>query len=619
MTKPYFERYSHRKAPSYVQLDPWRRWVWHFLAGATIAAGAAYLHWRWTISLNPDALVFSVCVTTAETLFFLGTLLFYFDIWDEGDTPFVAVLDNEHWEKPRSATTTVDIFVTTYDEPIEVVCPSLEAASAVQVPQGVRIRLCLLDDGNRAEMALEAGRRGICYFARDTNEGFTAGNLRHALLRTSGDFVVICDADTRLLPSFLRNTLGYFCDPNVAWVQTPHWFYDVPEGESWHTWITRQSPRWTRLFPKASEAGTRVGAFVLTWISGNGHVGRDPFLSDPSVFFDVIQRRRNRNGASFCCGAASIHRREAVFDAALRDKAHAICRDEPNTRLSTKACLAAHPLQPYRFHVSEDLYTSILLHADQAARWTSVYHPQVEARMLSPWSMTAWAAQRLKYAGGTFDIAIWDNPLFRRGLNWRQKLHYGATFWSYMSILWAPVLLLAPVVSLATGLAPVSAFSVEFFQRFLPAVVLGELAMLAACKGHAIGAGRVMAVVALPVQLRALYCVLRRQVPQFAPTPKLPGAGGTPNMRHVWPHVALLGVMGGAALLGVWQTVQNAPGYSVSLLWVNLFWLVLNMSLVVRAVQMARWCPPDTVSRGHVTVPHKTTQEVRHAAHSLSN
>lgn len=57
----------------------------------------------------------------------------------------------------------------------------------------------------------------------------------------------------------------------------------------------------------------RALAWVAHRISGRERVGGDPFLSDPVVFFDVIQRRRNRNGASFCYGAASFHRREAVF------------------------------------------------------------------------------------------------------------------------------------------------------------------------------------------------------------------------------------------------------------------------------------------------------------------
>jgi len=216
--------------------------------------------------------------------------------------------------------------------------------------------------------------------------------------------------------------------------------------------------------------------------------------------------------------------------------------------------------------------------------------------MLSPWSLSAWAAQRLKYAGGTFDIAVWDNPLWRYGLSWRQKLHYGATFWSYLSGLWAPVLLLAPVVSLVTGLAPVAAYSGEFFQRFLPAVVLSELAVMVACKGYGVSAGRILAVLGLPIQMRALYCVLRRRKPQFAPTPKLPGQQQESALRYIWPHVVMMSAMTGAAGFGIWHTAIGTPGFSAALLWVNLFWLFVNMTILMRAVQMARWSPPSQLA-----------------------
>ncbi|MBM0271847.1 hypothetical protein JNS94_29555, partial [Klebsiella pneumoniae] len=36
------------------------------------------------------------------------------------------------------------------------------------------------------------------------------------------------------------------------------------------------------------------------------------------LFYDVILRRRNWANAAFCCCAASVHRREAVMQAALR-------------------------------------------------------------------------------------------------------------------------------------------------------------------------------------------------------------------------------------------------------------------------------------------------------------
>lgn len=111
--------------------------------------------------------------------------MFYFDIWDEGDQPRLSGKALDLGGGAGGVATAVDVFVTTYDEPIEVVRPSLKAVAELCVPKDVRVRLCLLDDGGRAEMAREAERCGASYFARQSGEGFKAGNLRHALLRTS--------------------------------------------------------------------------------------------------------------------------------------------------------------------------------------------------------------------------------------------------------------------------------------------------------------------------------------------------------------------------------------------------------------------------------------------------
>ena len=77
MTTPYFEAYTNREPPFFAPLSASRRRLWHFLAGGSVAAGTVYLYWRWVHALNPDALVFSVVVALAETLFFLGSLLFF--------------------------------------------------------------------------------------------------------------------------------------------------------------------------------------------------------------------------------------------------------------------------------------------------------------------------------------------------------------------------------------------------------------------------------------------------------------------------------------------------------------------------------------------------------------
>ena len=610
---PYFRKYETRLPAPVPSHAPWQRTVWHVLAGATIGLGLWYLHWRWTQSLNPDAMVFSVAVATAETLGFVGTLLFFYDIWREGDTnPAPPPATREEAGLVGRGPIEVDVFLTTYDEEVDVVAPSIAAAKAMRVPEGVHLGIHICDDGDRPEMAALAAREDVGYFRRDGNRGFKAGNLRNALFRSDGDFVMICDADTRVLPSFLENTLGYFRDPTVAWVQTPHWFYDIPEGTPWEDWLERRLGRRARILAPLARRVTGLEA-----------VGTDPFRSDAMLFFDVIQRRRNRHGASFCCGAGSIHRRDAVFQGALRQQVGALSKLNRRLRLPVSVRLRrfltepwhrparptaptalerAAPLlrraemQPFRYHVSEDILTSIHLHSDTQAGWRSVYHPQVECRMLSPWSIDAWTTQRLKYAGGTLDIMLRENPVFRRGMPWRIKLHYAATFWSYLSTVWMPILLLAPAVALIFCIAPVAAYSTEFFAHLLPMLVVNELAMLAACKGYNIHHGRLMSIAGLPLQVRALWAVARGKRPSFPPTPKTPVI--SPSLNRVMPNLILLIVMGATLVWGLVNYAMGTNGYGLSMLVVNAFWLLWNMSAIGQVVLAALWRPePETPTR----------------------
>ncbi len=588
MPHAYFAKFDATYPAHVPHMSKQREMLWHFLAGVTIALAVRYLWWRWTASLNPDALTFSIIVALAETLCFIGTLIFFHDIWREGDTPRQPAprhpadvgLDAEDANAPI----TVDVFITTYDENRAVVAPSIQDAKALLLPPNVTMTIHILDDGNRPAFRKLAQDLQVNYITRTTNEGFKAGNLKNALLQTCGDFVVICDADTRVLPSFLQNTLGYFRDPRVAWVQTPHWFYDIPQGESWRHWLQRKIGR-----------GAVWLAHPLAWLTGTSRIGRDPFLSDPVLFFDVIQRRRNRHGASFCCGAGSIHRREAVLGAALQRKTDQV--SDLAHRLRTRNLMPLNTgitLEPYKFHVSEDIFTSILLHGDAHHRWTSVYHPQVEARMLSPWSVHAWATQRLKYAGGTFDIMLRANPLANRHMPWRTRLHYLATFWSYISSLWIAVLLLAPAVSLVTAQAPVQAYSMNFFSRFLPMILLNELAMAVACKGYDLRPGRLMGVATLHIQARAFWSVLRGERPRFPPTPKTPLMSG--GLRMVLPSIALLMALALAGIFGLIQYMRDVPGYALPFLIVNLFWLAWNMTAIGRVVLSVAWNPQAELS-----------------------
>lgn len=574
---PYFTAFRDEVPPQNAPFSGASQVFWQFFAGATLGLGLWYLHWRWTASLNLDAPIFSILVVLSETLAFIGTALFFFDIWEEGDSVALPPPQRRNdLSLTGEGTISVDLFITTYDEDIEIVRPSILAAKAMQSPSGVVTRIYLLDDGNRRDMRQLAQTNEVVYISRNDNRGFKAGNLANALFQTDGDFIVICDADTQLFPTYLRNTLGYFRDPKVAWVQTPHWFYDLPKGRSWSDWLTSRLGRWSRFL-----------AYPLEKLTGQSRLGADHFMSNPVFFFDVIQRRRNRNGASFCCGAGSIHRREAVFDNALKEQGAHLAKLMAGRENADGSALLQHTdLQPFRYHVSEDIFTSIQQHQKG---WRSVYHPQIEARMLSPWSMSAWALQKLKYAGGTFDIMFHANPLFKTGMPWKIRLHYLATFWSYLAIFWLPILILAPAYSLFSGQAPISSYSIDFFRHILPVLICNELAMSLAAKGNQLSSGRVITIGTLFIQWRAMVQVLLGRKPHFAPTPKTPVFSA--SLRHALPNLILITILMLAVAYGTYRYLEPSGDYSAAFVLVNTLWICWVCVALVRVSLCALTVP----------------------------
>jgi Glycosyltransferases, probably involved in cell wall biogenesis len=122
--------------------------------------------------------------------------------------------------RPGDVEGEVDVFITTYDEPIEVVEPTLAAAVAMRRPH----RTYLLDDGRRSQMAQLAARYGVTWLTRPDNRGHKAGNLNEALKRTKGDFFAVFDADHVPAPEFLERLLPWFRDTDMGWVQAPQYY-----------------------------------------------------------------------------------------------------------------------------------------------------------------------------------------------------------------------------------------------------------------------------------------------------------------------------------------------------------------------------------------------------------
>lgn len=594
----YFDKFEHRKPPEPLAYSPLIELTWQFIAVIALILGGNYIRWRWEESINYDALWFSIPLILAESLSYIGLILFTFNLWKTRDVPQQApphiidecVEDQEKIGRPIK----VDIFITTYNENEELVRLSICDAKNVTYPYPIDILIHVLDDGNRSLMKKISMEEGVNYITRSNNIGFKAGNMRNAMEQTSGDFILICDADTRLFPTILKNTLGYFRDTDMAWVQTPQWFYDIPEGVSLPLWLKQ----------RYGKVGSWIGDTVEKLI-GSVKIGEDPFVNNPKLFYDVILRRRNWANAAFCCGAGSIHRREAVMQAALRSFSLSIeqkvnkyanqisdleLRKDFSDAMRTQVILEQE-LTPYKFHVSEDIFTSIVLHNDTERRWKSVQHSTVESKMLSPQDLLTWIVQRYKYAGGTLDICLRENPLFRGHMTLAQRIMYLTTFWSYIGCIWNVVFLAAPIIYLFTGVAPLSSYSESFYLHALPFIIFTELAFMFGTWGVRNWDGKSSYLSFFSVNFRALWTVLRGEKIKFDVTPKERQEGNFLNL--VIPQLTVIVLTITGLIYGTWRVFTQDTGSEIQNLIVNFLWGLNNVFAMLPMVRAAFWKPEN--------------------------
>ena len=163
---------------------------------------------------------------------------------------------------------TVDVLIPTYNEPVDVVEPTVAAAMRLR---GAVVRVFLLDDGSRREMQRLAARHGATYVRRSVHSGAKAGNINHALGRTEATFVAVLDCDHVPDERFLERTLPSFTDPSVAFVQTPQYY--------------------------ANEGDNTVAA--AAW-------------SQQALFFGPIAVGKDTHDSMFCCGTNVVFRRAAL-------------------------------------------------------------------------------------------------------------------------------------------------------------------------------------------------------------------------------------------------------------------------------------------------------------------
>lgn len=260
-------------------LDPGRtvdRWIF---GGLTATLISAYFWWRWADTLPPFELSFAALwqrlyllfetIAILYTLMSIVILLRYADHSGEADVAEASLEAEGSWPP-------VDVFICSYNEPLDVLEKSALLAKAMDYPH---VRVFMLDDTRRPWLREYCAEIGIGYVTRQSNEHAKAGNLNNGLRATGGPgaspIILVLDADFAPHTNLLKRTVGLFKDQRVGVIQTPQFYFNADPIQ--HNLMASKS-----------------------WVD------------DQRIFFDVFQPAKDAWDSAFCVGTTFLVRRDRL-------------------------------------------------------------------------------------------------------------------------------------------------------------------------------------------------------------------------------------------------------------------------------------------------------------------
>lgn len=436
-----------------------------------------------------NIVLFSLLI--AGEIFHLWQILGYcYTVWSSD----YSALYDKHFEKP------VDVYITVAGEPIDIIEKTAKAALAMDYSN---FQVFFLNDGYVAKKddwhdVVKLGKKlGVKTITRSIPGGAKAGNINNAMKHTKSPYIAIFDADHVPYPNFLKETMGYFSDSKMGFVQTPQYYNNQEQSDVAQT----------------------------SW-------------DQQALFFGPIMSGKNRLGSVFMCGTNMV-----VSRAALK-QVGGMCE----------------------FNIAEDFLTSLFVHEKG---WKSVYVPKVLAEGLAPEDFLSYYKQQYRWTRGSLEVIFKFNPIFRRGLTYKQKLQYLISSSYYLSGVVVLIDALLPLMFLFTGITAVTTSTMTLAFIFLPYIFL-NLYTLQKTSGYSYTFQAIsFSISSFYIQLQAIVAVLLNRKTSFAVTSKQALQGNF--LYLVIPQILyiVLTVVGGFVAFG-------RDGLSPSLL-ANMAWALVNV------------------------------------------
>ncbi len=280
--------------------------------------------------------------------------------------------------------------------------------------------------------------------------------------------------------------------------------------------------------------------------------------NEGELFYGLLQDGNDLWDATFFCGSCAVIRREALLEVG-------------GIAVET---------------VTEDAHTSLKMHS---RGWRSAYINIAQAAGLATESLSAHVGQRIRWARGMAQIFRIDNPLFKRGLKWFQRLCYFNAMMHFFYGLPRIVFLTAPLSYLFFEAHIIDAPALTILAYAAPHLVLANLtnSRLQGPFRHSFWAEVYESVLATYILIPTTMAVINPKLGTFNVTAK----GGIVENEYfdqqiAKPYVVLLllntvGMIVGVGRLFFWNTNETDT------VLLNMAWTIYNLLIVGAALSVA--------------------------------
>ena len=440
----------------------------------------------------------------------------------------------------------VDVYISSYNEPKEVLIKTINGCKYMKYPDKSKVHIYLCDDGHRAEMKKFAAQMGINYLDRDNHDGAKAGNLNHAMSKTTSPYIVTFDADMIPRSNFLLRTIPYFIgmekdnigkplseQKHLGFVQAPQAFYN-PDLFQYYLYSEERIP------------------------------------NEQDYFYRDIQVSRNKSNCVIYGGSNTVLSRKALNDIGGF----------------------------YTQTITEDFATGMLI---QKKGYICIAIDEVLASGLSATDLKSLINQRVRWARGVITTNRKMHTMWSRDLSFAQKINYWASVWYWYAPLKRLIYYMCPLLYGVFGYMVIKCTLWEILVFWLPMYITQNMSLrimshnLRTAKWTGIYETILFPFLLIPVLMETIGIKMTK----FKVTKKgaVESEAGK-NTAYIIPFAFLVLL----SIIGIYNCVKqifesNDLGPAVVLFWLimNLYTLVMSMFFVMGRDYIRKFDRVETV------------------------